>query len=628
MEPSHANGNKRWLGAFDASKVSVFLIDPSSDQIVDANETAARLLGYSLAELIHTSISKIHPGEMEKLRGFSEQVFNEGAAFSDELSCTTKSGDCIPAEMSGSILNIDGRELMMALVTDVSEKRQAEATRMRLEKAIEQSSDVITITDSTGVIQYVNPAFEKLTGFSADEAIGKSTSILHSGEHDASFYEKLWKTLEAGDVWVGRFVNRRKDGALVIHESTISPVTNPDNVITNYVDVKRDVTREVELEEQLRHKHQLESLGRLAGGVAHDLNNLLSPILGFSEILRDGFAPEDPRRANLDRVVRASSDAGKLVSQLLAFGRKQYLELRELCWCGIVSNLIPLLERTLPEDIEIEFNPCDPPYLIEADAAQMDQVLINLVLNARDAMLGGGRIELRLGRTNADEVGTWWGRDVDRGEYVMLQVIDDGMGFEQDELLKIFEPFYTTKGPGAGTGLGLASVLGIVEQHRGYVRAQQNEGPGATFTVLLPEVTNRHEEILGEAHTEAIRGGSESILIAEDDFDVREMTRAALMRLGYRVTAVSSGEEALALVEEMSSSFDLVLTDVVMGGISGPRLLESMKEISPSTRTMMMSGYPDDQLLGRGGVQEGVLLLRKPVSVSVLGARIREVLDG
>ncbi len=540
---------------------------------------------------------------------------------------SSESTQCFHRWTNRAIFDCDGKPfLYQGFGEDITDQKRSRADLQRLATAIDQAGETVLITDARGVIQYVNPAFERTTGYAREEAIGRTPRILKSGQQDEAFYDEIWKSLLAGDVWEGRFTNRRKDGTLFQEEAVISPVFDPEGRITQFVAVKRDVSREVELESRLRQVQKMEAVGQLAGGVAHDFNNMLSPILGYAEMLLNDLHPADNRYDQVAQIKKAAERSRDLTRQLLAFSRKQVLQMRTVVLSEIVNNMEKLLRRTLREDIHLHTIPTSTPCSVTADVGQLEQVLMNLVVNAQDAMPAEGNLTIEVSRVELTEENCAKTPGITPGRYGTLTVRDTGSGMDRETLEHIFEPFYSTKGE-RGTGLGLATVYGVVKQHRGHILVESEPGRGTTFQVFLPEA-EASVSLPGRAQKTPLRvTGHESILVVEDDEMVLRMACTILMRHGYEVLHASSGIEALHLLERHEGPVHLLLTDVVMPEMNGRELCEMLAQRLPGLKVLYMSGYTDDVIACHGLLEEGTYLIHKPFSVHELPARVREVLD-
>ncbi|MBI5394017.1 MAG: PAS domain S-box protein [Verrucomicrobia bacterium] len=510
---------------------------------------------------------------------------------------------------------------------DITERRRAEQERLRLSTAMEQANDAIIITDREGTILYVNPAFEKLTGYTRQEALGQNPRIIKSGKHDKVFYERMWQVLRKGDVWSGRFTNKKKDGALYEEEATISPVRDASGKIVNYVSVGRDITREAQLEAQLRQSQKMEVVGRLAGGIAHDFNNLLTPIVGYAEMALGRLEPGDRSREYITEVKQAGERAAELTRQLLAFSRKQTMVPRVLDLNAVATNLRKMLRRMIEEHVELTITPAPDLGRVLADPGQIEQVIVNLSVNARDAMPKGGRLVIETANADLDEIYAAIHPDVKPGRYVMLAVSDTGTGMSDEVKAHLFEPFFTTKEQGKGTGLGLSTVYGIVTQSGGHLAVESELGRGTTFKIYLPRTEDSPDENAATNGDGAMPRGSETILLVEDDNRVRGVTRIMLEESGYKVVEASSGIEAVARAKERDGEIHLLLTDTVMPGLNGPQTAKEIKTLRPQIKVIYMSGYTDTSLLPRDASKHGAAFLQKPFSQSQLARKVRGVLD-
>jgi PAS domain S-box-containing protein len=504
---------------------------------------------------------------------------------------------------------------------------QLAQTQQRLVAAIEQASESVVITDTQGIFLYVNPGFEQASGYSRDEVIGKDASCLSSGKHDAAFYDDMWATLHAGQMWHGRFINRKKDGSLYTEDATITPVRDENGSIINYVSVQRDVTHELQLEEQYRQAQKMEMVGRLTAGIAHDFNNLLTAINGFAEIARTKTAPDDPLRESLDRILSSGWRAADLVRQLMAFSRKQVVEPEVLSLNTVVADMDKLLRRVIGEHIELKTALAPGLWPVKADPAQVEQVIVNLAVNARDAMPDGGRLTIEAANVVLDQDYAASHLDALPGEYVLLAVNDDGIGMSDEVKAHLFEPFFTTKGEGKGTGLGLATVYGIVSQSGGHIWCYSEEGRGTSFKIYLPRAQGVEAPARRFDQGGDLPLGSETVLLVEDEPAVRELAARVLRGQGYTVLEAPNGAEALGLARQRQGAVHLLVTDVVMPGLSGKALVAKLSSICPGLKVLFMSGYTDDAIIHQGVLESGMAFLQKPFGPQALARKVRGVLD-
>ena len=511
---------------------------------------------------------------------------------------------------------------------DITARKLAEAERVRLVTAIEQSTEAVMITNPMGEIEYVNPAFARITGYSREEARGTNPRILKSDRQDTVFYQQLWKTILGGKPWQGELINRRKDGSLYTEEMSITPVTDVHGEVTHFIATKQDVTERRALEAQLQQAAKMEAVGRLAGGVAHDFNNLLTVINGYSEILIERLASDVKGSDYLQEINNAGERAASLTRQLLAFSRRQVLAPQVLSLNLVVSNLEKMLRRLIGEDVKLRTVLDSALARVKADPGQIEQVLMNLAVNARDAMPSGGNLTIETRNVELDEDYTRNHPTVKPGPHVMLAISDTGAGMSPETQAHIFEPFFTTKEQGKGTGLGLATVYGIVKQSEGSIWLYSELGQGTVFKVYFPVVTESPAEREPAKVATDTASGTETILVVEDEEGVRSLVRLALASGGYNVLETEDAENAVALCANHSGPIHLLLTDVVMPQMSGPAVAEKVRVLRPGIKVLYMSGYTDDAVVHHGVLTEDVPFIQKPFSPVALRRKVQEVLGG
>jgi len=636
-EEALRESEERFRLAFENANDGVCMVAPDG-RLLKVNKRMCDIFGYSKEEFECMTVNDItHPEDQNISPTFIGQSISSGVESSVfEKRYFHQQGQMIYGQVSSSLVrDAKGNPMyFISHVQDITLRKQGEVERERLLSAIEQAGEMVEITDTEGTIQYVNPAFERTTGYTRDEVLGKNPRILKSGAQDEAFYKEMYQTITRGETWKGRFVNKRKDGTLYTEDATLSPVLNASKQVVSYVAVKRDMTEHLlsvkakaELEQQFHQAQKLESVGRLAGGVAHDLNNLLSPILGFGELLLEDFGENDERKGSVKEIVDAGKRARNLVRQLLAFSRKQILEAKPIDLNRVLTQFEKLLRRTIREDIDLKIIPARSLPLIKADIGQLEQVIMNLAVNAQDAMPNGGSLNFETVVTELDEAYAALHEGVKPGPYVLLSVNDTGTGMDQETCKKIFEPFFTTKEKDKGTGLGLATVYGIVKQHGGNLRVYSEPGHGTTFKIYLP-VSEETDEIK-EMHAlePADLSGSETILVVEDSEQVRNLAKTVLKRKGYRVLVAENGKEALNVIEKHHGPVHLVLTDVVMPEMSGKELFHCISHRYPNVKLIYMSGYTNDVIAHKGVLDEGVHFIQKPFTVNALTAKVRKVLN-
>jgi PAS domain S-box-containing protein len=506
-------------------------------------------------------------------------------------------------------------------------RKKMEEERSRLITIIDQASEAIIITDLLGNIEYTNPAFEAITGYSRDEVLGKNPKILKSGYHDKKFYKNLWDKILSGKVWRGRLVNTKKDGTIYYENGAISLVYDLERNPIGFVGVKHDVTNLVELENQLLQAQKLEAVGRLAGGIAHDFNNYLSAISGFAELIKVNHKEDGRIREKVDKIIDTVFNASKMIRQLLAFSRKQPSKPLILDLNRVVAHMKEMMEQLLGADIELITELDQDIWNVAIDPTHLDQVFANLLINARDAMPEGGQIIIRTENLVMDNNERNLPFTVVPGKYARISVTDTGVGIPENVREKIFEPFFTTKEVGKGTGLGLSTVYGIVKQNGGYIWVESEEGKGSRFMVDLPardgEVENGPTEEEREAGSMA---GTGKILLVEDNYDIRRSTKEFLISFGYEVIEGDNGSEALDIFHREKDKIDLLITDLVMPIMGGKELANKVREIDPAMKILFISGYGkeaiNETLPGEGSVS----FLQKPYTIRELAEKVKSLL--
>ncbi|HEY5490545.1 MAG TPA: ATP-binding protein, partial [Gemmatimonadaceae bacterium] len=529
--------------------------------------------------------------------------------------------DCFDTEEMRLLTEIAGN------ISFALDHLKADESRHVQSAALNAAANAIVITDPSGTIEWVNHAFTVLTGYPADDVLGKNSRLFKSGTHDPAFYQSLWETVLSGRTWRADTTNRRKDGSLYTEYLTITPVLGESGAIAHFVAIKEDITERLQLQAQLLQAQKMESVGRLAGGVAHDFNNLLSVILGWTAMALEELPADHAIRPSLEEVLKAGEGAAGLTRQLLAFSRQQVVEPILFCPTDLVVEMDKLFRRLIGEDIQFATRTEPDLGTVKMDRGQLEQVLMNLVVNARDAMPEGGKITIETANVTLDAEYPRHHAGVTPGEYVMLAVSDSGVGMSEEVKTRLFEPFFTTKESGKGTGLGLATCFGIAQQAGGHIGVYSEEGVGTTMKVYLP----RRREVAAAASRHLERAsvrGVETILLVEDEPAVRRVSARMLEGQGYRVLLASSGEEALRVVEDGREPIHLLLTDVILaGGMSGRVLAERVRALRPELKVLFVSGYTSDVTILHGLLEQGVTLVQKPFTAESLGRTVREVVD-
>jgi PAS domain S-box-containing protein len=612
---------------FDCSKDGIILADIESKKFYTGNKTFCDMLQYTDDEIRQLFVADIHPEEdLPRLLDAFERGVRQESVLEGDIPVRRKDGSIFWTEITASPVTISGKKYLLGNFRDVTDRRKADEAVTHLGLAVDQAAEAIVITDTKGTIQYVNPAFERSTGYSREEAVGKNPGVLRSGKHDEAFYRGLWDTLTRGDVWTGHFINRKKDGSLFEEDATISPLRDSSGKIVNYVASKRDVTEMVSLERQVRTAQKMEAVGTLAGGIAHDFNNSLTGIFGFGELLRMRMAGDEQALHDLDEILRCAERAATLTRQLLAFARRQVIEPVNLDLSVLVADLMMLIGKVVGEHIEAKTSPGKDVPTIHADRGQIEQVVMNLCLNARDAMPNGGRLVVETEDVYLEEEHVRQNPYMKTGRYALLTVSDTGVGMEETIRERVFEPFFTTKGPDKGTGLGLAMVYGIVKQHNGFIHLYSEPGKGTAFKVYLPAIEAQPDAVPEKRKEEIVRGGTETILLAEDEEAIRALAERILTGFGYTVLVARNGEEAIEIFRK-NKEIVLAVLDVVMPRKGGKEAFEEMYKRNPLLKVIFMSGYSPDAIHDSFVLTPSTSFLQKPFGPTVLARKVRETLD-
>ncbi len=604
-----------------------------SDRIAELKVTVAN--GFVLIHIMQDSMpDRIHKTGVKVPYSYDNHV-------ELELTSTLSSVDrAILNDIKTLGLIVVLSTLAMGFILWLALKRHSAAVALRLQSeelnklsiAIEQSPVAIMMTDIDGTIEYVNPGYREQTGYTANEVIGSNPRILKSGTTTDKEYGDLWETIMDGRIWRGEFLNIRKDGKQYWEHATIGPVKNENGIITHFIAFKEDITEQKSLREQLLQAQKLEGIGELAGGIAHDFNNFLSVINGHTELALMNMNRDESVHSDLVQISKAAQNAAVLTRQLLMFSRRQTIEPQVVDLNALITNMNMLIRRLIGEDIAITLDLEDGIYPIKADPGQLEQIFMNLIINAKDALdltvspIAEKKITVETSGLYLDNDYVSRHADSNIGHHILVAVSDNGIGMDAKTREKVFEPFFTTKEHGKGTGLGLSMVYGIVKQNNGFISAYSEPGLGTTFKILWPcEVDAELSELPGKDQTE-IRRGDETVLVVEDDADVCEMACKSLKHYGYNIVKASDGRQAMEIAQS-GKKIDLLLTDVVMPVMGGMELADELKEIVPGLKVIFCSGYTNSHALNREIIEEKAHFIQKPYAPGTLARKVRAVLD-
>jgi len=596
--------------------------------LVDGNTRLATMLGYELQEMIGRPVADFIAPESVNLVLNNIRTNYQG---STEHFTQRKDGRIFPVESHSHMMKWHGKDVRVSSLLDISERRRTQEQLHKLSLAVEQSPVSIVITDTKGKIEYVNPKFTTVTGYTIQEAVGKNTSILKSGETSREEYKRLWETISAGNEWRGEFHNKKKNGELYWESSFISPVKNADNVITNFVEVKEDVTERKQAEEALRHAQKLESIGTLAGGIAHDFNNLLNAIMGQSSLALGRLPKESPAGNNIAKALKAAERAANLTQQLLAYSGMGKFITEEIDLNRLVKENAQLLKVSVPKSVRLRYE-LDPSILfIHGDAGQIQQVVMNLIINAGDAIgANSGFIIVRTNlielRENETEYTKYTNNRLTPGAYVLLEVSDTGHGIKPDVLARIFDPFFTTKF--TGRGLGLAAVLGIIRGHNGGLRIESEEGKGTKFEIVFPLVDVSPVIKTYEAKNEAVINGSgKTILVIDDELAVLELLRDVFADVNIKVIEASNPIEGIQLYRKYQKEISMIILDYSMPDMDGKQTFEMLIKVNKNVKVILCSGYSEEEVKSAFGEVHPVDFIKKPYKPSDLLSRVSRIIS-
>ncbi len=616
---------EKYRSLFESSFDAIATVDPATGKFTTANPAALKLFGAANeGEFVGHGPEDYSPERQpdgrlsaEKARAMDVTALREGSALFDWTHRRQDGGE-FWADVLLTRIERKGRTENMATIRDITERKRAEE-QMRLQfTALTSAANAIVITDRQGKIEWVNPSFTRMTGYTAEEAVGGNPRVLKSGEHPPAYYANLWATVCTGNAWHGEIINKRKDGTLYTEEMTITPVRGADGEIAHFVAIKQDVTERRRLEDHLRQSQKMEAIGTLAGGIAHDFNNMLGAMFGFGYLLQQDTQDNPAAQESVEEILKAATRAKELVQQILTFSRQREHKRQIIRLDTVVKEAMKFLRASLPADIttEIKIAPDAPAVL--ADATQIYQVTMNLATNALHAMEDRtGKITVALDSIQPDEKLRQAHPELQAIPYTRLTVADTGHGMDAKTLARIFEPFFTTKPAGKGTGLGLAVVHGIVKSHDGVITVESEPGQGTTFRIYFP-AQNLQAALTDAAAEKNIHGRGQKILLVDDEPALTASLSRLLERQNYQVVTHNHAAEAVALFRENPAWFDLVITDLSMPGMNGLEVARQIHALRPEMPVIVMSGFASElnrENLRATGVGE---LLDKPVSPSAL----------
>jgi two-component system cell cycle sensor histidine kinase/response regulator CckA len=650
--PLHDDAGRllHWTGIFSditEQKNSIALLQAVADNALDGivgidadgiiesfNLAAEKQFGYSQEEVVGKNVKILMPEPFHSehdayLANYLQTGVAKIIGIGRQVIARRKDGSTFPIELGVSEFYLDGKRHFTGVIRDITTQVRREQSLRLMDRAMRAVSQGILITDPTvpdNPIVYASQSFENLTGYRTDEVLGRNCRFLQGPGTDRSAVARLRSAIAKQEDCVVELLNYRKDGSTFWNALAVSPVRDDQGRLANFVGVQVDVSERHALEAQVRQAQKMEAVGQLAGGVAHDFNNLLTIISGYSEILMQLLPPDDMKRQAVTAISDAGNRAAGLTRQLLAFSRQTVLEPKVLDLNSVVVDTEKMLRRVIGEDVALSTSLEPNLSRVRVDPGQIGQILLNLAVNARDAMPQGGRLTIETKNVTVDENYVSTHLEAEKGRYVLIAVSDTGIGMTEQVRSRIFEPFFTTKGIGKGTGLGLSVVHGIVKQSKGHIEVYSEVGIGTTFKIYLPAVQGSLSHWrLNEPNGSP--GGAETILLVEDEDGVREIAKLILQTHGYTVLVAANGEEALRRAADRGDRIDLLLTDVVMPGMSGRQVAEILKGRNPAIKVLFLSGYTDDAIVRHGILQAEVAFLQKPYTPAGLLRKVRQVLD-
>jgi PAS domain S-box-containing protein len=634
------------IGAYIQKKEAKFntAINSASDGIISINtigiiesfnKGAETIFGYSSEEVIGKNVSILMPApHRDRHNDYISRYLKTHEARiigkKTELKAQRKDGTKFPIELTVSESQYAGKFTFIGIIRDISERKYAAEQLNKLSRAVKQSPVSIIITDAQGNIEYVNPKFTQVTGYEYEEIIGQSPRILKSGETPPEEYKKLWDTITAGGQWRGMLHNVKKNGELFWESATISPIRNMDGEITHYLAVKEDITERLETENQLAHALKVEAAGQLTSGIVHDFNNLLTIITGNLQLLLDGIGRRGNKEVKeiLADAISASLDSGELIQRLLVLSRKEKLLTQEIDINAVITDNVRFLNRMMGQSINVNIDLNSDIQAVIADQNQLESALLNLAVNAQDAMPDGGNLTIKTSRIIIGPDGSAGNKELKPGNYIAITISDTGIGMDQDLINHACEPFFTTKEAGKGSGLGLSMVYSFAKQSGGQLHISSTPGTGTEITLLLPESDYGINDRKSEKIARHIPRGMETILVVEDNNNVRRFAVRSLQKLGYQVLETDNSDTAIEIISADRHPIDLLFSDIIIPGKkNGRELALWATKHDPDLKVLLTTGTRSELFDEQANHDDDLPLLRKPYSLEMLAQHIRIQLE-
>ncbi len=641
IEEKLKESEEKFRLSFENAKDAIFWVNPETSILINCNKAAETLLEKSKEEIIGSHRRTLHPPH--KLKEYDKDFKRHAMQKrpSDvELEVITKSGKIKTVLVSDTVTFIEGQPIIQGIFHDITKRKKVEEelklSEEKFRELFEQAGDyafILNPSDQGGlVIMDANEAACKIHGYTRDELVGMSMTELDPGLSKERISERIQRLL-SGETLKFETVHYRKDGTsfpLEVWTKAVKITGRPLFIFSTERDIterKKAEEEKLSLEEQLQHAQKMEAIGTLAGGVAHDFNNLLTAIIGYGNLLKTEVDQNDLLMAYVTQILKSAERAANLTHNLLSFSRRQMINPRPVNVNNIINGMKSFLSRIIGEDIELSILLISKNITVMADEHQIEQVLMNLVTNARDAMPHGGRLTIRTAYKEIDDEFIKIHGYGSTGSYALISVEDTGQGMDEETKKRLFDPFFTTKEVGKGTGLGLSMSYGIIKQHNGYIDVQTEHSKGTSFNVYLPLTISTVEEDKKPEELTILKGGHETILVAEDETYVRDYIKEILTEYGYKVLEAMDGEDAIKVLHTHKDKIQLAMLDVIMPKKDGKMVYEEIKKVSPHIKVIFISGYATDILFKRGIIEEGINFISKPMSPGELLIKVREILD-
>ena len=613
----------RFTALFEGNKCVQLVIDPENAKIIEVNQAAETFYGYTRDQLLSMKITDINTLPPEEIAQRLQKVQTFGAPQAFQFKHKLADGSIRRVEAYADTISWGDRSVVYSIIFDITPRWEVEKQARKFEQVIEYAGQSVMITDKHGVVEYVNPAYLALTGFSLDEAIGRMPSVFRDKD------EEVWAVLQSGKTWQGKMHKCRTNGDEYLAMVTVSCIFDADGQVENTVILQTDLSEYQRLEQQLQQSQKMEAIGTLVGGIAHDFNNMLAGMVGNLYLAKKQAIDQPELTKKLNNMEQLSYKAAEMIGHLLTFARKGHISMKPLCLNHLFQDTASLFEAVVPENIELVYDICEQNLTVEGDITQLEQVLMNLVSNAQDALeaIENPRIYIHLESFLPTDDFLQDKPYFEKKSYAKLCVQDNGVGIPQDIQDILFEPFFTTKEQGKGTGLGLSMVFGAIKTHHGYIEVESEPAKGTIFCIYLPLIADEVEAQHTQQKVLNLGGHQETLLLVDDERHIIQTGREVLESFGYNVLVAEDGLDAVQVFQEHTTEIDLVITDVVMPNLGGIEAIERMRKIKPELKVIFSTGYDSSPSLDSHGSLNHADVIRKPYQVSDLAEMIQDKLQ-